>query len=963
MKIKSSLFSTIFLGALLVVVEAQAGTLDDIGFTDLKLELGSALPDGSSITVTQVEAPNPLDSVTLTGPCIPNKASAEFSLITFNDYTQGTVSCTGAVSSHATAAAQKFYGSITSALTAIGSVDLFEANDWLGAGFLNTGGAGIGTSSTRIANHSWQGDAVINGVDWNPEILRRLDYLVEVDEFIQVVAMVSSPNTVHLLSTSFNAIVVSLSKGSSYGTGALDSTYVANRTRPDIVAPESTMSSATPRVASATALLADYGHSNTALSTDPQIVSTINTNGDTIYNAERSETIKAVLMAGADRNTVGNSISIDITDYRVDLANQTSNGLDRRFGAGQVNIYNSYHILAAGEQNSTEDGGTAIANTGFDYDPTFGGLNSSNATATYSFSTNAIGGQKIKASLVWNLDVLTESTDVFYDLDLELVDVATNLVVASSASAIDNTENIWFDLLSNHDYQLKVIRGTGQAVFNWDYALAWQIVVPGVTIVETASTTVTAEDGSTDTFTLVLDSPPAGDVVINLSSSNTSEATVSPASVTFTSSNWSTLQTVTVTGVNDAVDDGDINYNINFSVSSAADVNYNGMTLPSVSASNMDDDATFSFTDQTNVALNTLITSDTVVITGLLKPTAISITGGEYSINGGAYPSAATTINNGDSVTVRTISSVTGLTSVNTILTIGDVNDTFTVTTEVDTDGDGVVDSADNCPVNANADQLDTDSDGAGNTCDADDDNDGLSDIAEITSGTNPLLANTDADGVNDNADAFPNNAAETVDAHSDTVGDNADNCPAISNTSQTNTDADAEGDACDVDDDNDGLSDTAEVTLGTDPLLVDTDSDKVNDNTDNCPITANTNQLDTDSDGAGNVCDTDDDNDGLSDTAEAALGTDPLLADTDGDLVGDNADAFPTNIAASVDADADGLPDAWNASCDATCQNNSGLTLDVAIVPPVTSSGGGSLGLMSLFIPFLITVSRRRAL
>lgn len=50
---------------------------------------------------------------------------------------------------------------------------------------------------------------------------------------------------------------------------------------------------------------------------------------------------------------------------------------------------------------------------------------------------------------------------------------------------------------------------------------------------------------------------------------------------------------------------------------------------------------------------------------------------------------------------------------------------------------------------------------------------------------------------------------------------------------------------------------------------------------------------------------------------------------DTDGDGVGNNIDAFPTNIAASVDTDADGDPDDWNAGCDATCQSGSGLALD----------------------------------
>jgi len=61
-------------------------------------------------------------------------------------------------------------------------------------------------------------------------------------------------------------------------------------------------------------------------------------------------------MAGADRVT-RNSTTADLGRYRDTEANQTANGLDRRYGAGQLNIQNSYHIITAGEQNSAEDGG------------------------------------------------------------------------------------------------------------------------------------------------------------------------------------------------------------------------------------------------------------------------------------------------------------------------------------------------------------------------------------------------------------------------------------------------------------------------------------------------------------------------------------------------------------------------------------------------------------------------------
>ena len=67
-------------------------------------------------------------------------------------------------------------------------------------------------------------------------------------------------------------------------------------------------------------------------------------------------------------------------------------------------------------------------------------------------------------------------------------------------------------------------------------------------------------------------------------------------------------------------------------------------------------------------------------------------------------------------------------------------------------------------------------------------------------------------------------------------------------------------------------------------PSQPDADLDGILDFDDNCPWNTNSSQLDTDTDGAGNVCDNDDDDDNLSDTNEVSAGTDPLNPDTDGD-------------------------------------------------------------------------------
>jgi hypothetical protein len=72
----------------------------------------------------------------------------------------------------------------------------------------------------------------------------------------------------------------------------------------------------------------------------------------------------------------------------------------------------------------------------------------------------------------------------------------------------------------------------------------------------------------------------------------------------------------------------------------------------------------------------------------------------------------------------------------------------------LDSDGDGVPNDNDNCPLVSNPDQTDTDADGAGNACDADDDNDGVADTMDncpLTS--NPDQADFDLDGIGDTCD------------------------------------------------------------------------------------------------------------------------------------------------------------------------------------------------------------------
>ncbi len=122
----------------------------------------------------------------------------------------------------------------------------------------------------------------------------------------------------------------------------------------------------------------------------------------------------------------------------------------------------------------------------------------------------------------------------------------------------------------------------------------------GYTLSGTAATVT--ESGSTATFTVVLDGQPTSDVVLTVASADTGEATVSPSTLTFTNANWNATQTVTITGVDDSVDDGDQNTKVTIAVDDDnSDNAFDGIAYQTVTATTADDD-TAAFTLSTTTA-------------------------------------------------------------------------------------------------------------------------------------------------------------------------------------------------------------------------------------------------------------------------------------------------------------------------------------------------------------------------
>jgi len=252
---------------------------------------------------------------------------------------------------------------------------------------------------------------------------------------------------------------------------------------------------------------------------------------------------------------------------------------------------------------------------------------------------------------------------------------------------------------------------------------------------------------------------------------------------------------------------------------------------------------------------------------------------------------------------------------------------------QFDSESDGVGEVCDNCPAVANSGQGDIDGDGLGDLCDADPDGDGIPstgfasvcvvvpdadgnpigstlscndncpcaynpsqwDHDSDTLGTvcdncivtsNPGQADFDGDGVGNDCDNCPEdtnadqaNGDPTPD--DDAIGDECDNCPEDPNPSQSDTDFDGAGDACDAcqndydpgssDLDGDGTPDACDPCPAD--VVPDSDNDGICSSTDNCPTTPNTDQADLDMDGIGDVCDCDEDGDGIMDKVSVAGG------------------------------------------------------------------------------------------
>lgn len=415
---------------------ARGDYLYDIGYAALLTQLeeeGKIVPDGTGVAVTQVEA-----SVS-TGSYQYLPTSSSYTGVTI---TNKSVSYSGTSSWHADMVGQKIYGDASMG-HGVTQVNVYYVNDWLGTGFLNYGTSlAPKTETAGVVNHSWVG-TTNNSYDKN--LLNRLDYSIETDDYVSVVGTnnndTGGSTSGDLLAGAYNVISVGVSDA-THVSG--NSTVNSGVRYPHLVVPTATTSEATAVVSSASTLLIQAG----------------TTMGSS--NAVKSETIKTILMAGA---TKGEFTSWSRSD---------TSPLDTTYGAGELNIQESYNILSAGEQTP---GSATVASTGWDYNTL-----SLNATTSYYIDLSASGD--ISIALNWNA-VYTGSN--YNNLSLSLAnlnlylytvngDGSLDSLVQQSVASSGNIEYIWAVDLSAGSYAIEV-EYAGNASGNrtsYNYALAWE---------------------------------------------------------------------------------------------------------------------------------------------------------------------------------------------------------------------------------------------------------------------------------------------------------------------------------------------------------------------------------------------------------------------------------------------------------------------------------------------------------
>ncbi len=213
----------------------------------------------------------------------------------------------------------------------------------------------------------------------------------------------------------------------------------------------------------------------------------------------------------------------------------------------------------------------------------------------------------------------------------------TNITALPGTTTGDNYRvRVSYDELSTLTVTLGDLTGGTIAYYALDFGVGPTFTnVVNHDLVLTGGPLTTSETGTTASFSLKLSAAPTANVTVTLTGLDTTEGSLSTTTLTFTTANWNTAQTVTVTGVDDVILDGNITYTLTATTSSS-DVNFNGQTAV-VDVTNQDNEVadTTPPTIAVSASSTTLGLSDTSTITFTLSEASTDFVQGDVTVTGG----------------------------------------------------------------------------------------------------------------------------------------------------------------------------------------------------------------------------------------------------------------------------------------------------------------------------------------
>ena len=344
------------------------------------------------------------------------------------------------------------------------------------------------------------------------------------------------------------------------------------------------------------------------LNTAPSDTVTINITGD---DTEGSLDKSSLTFTPSNWNTAQTVIVTGVDDNIVDgnqryILNLRATSTD-----------NNYNNQTATVNISNTDNDTA----GITVTPTRGSTTEAGGTSDFTFSLNSQPESEVTINFTSNNQSEGTLSRNSLTFDHNNWDTPQTLrVTGTDDRRIDGNINYTItSTISTSDSNYKNVAVENLTITNTDDDTA------GITV--TSPTDNTTEAGGTSNFTVALTAQPSNQVTVNITGLDSTEGRLSTNSLTFNRGNWNTPQTVTVTGVDDKVVDGNQTYTLNLTAS--GDSNFNNQTR-TVNITNTDNDTagiTLDTTTGTTREIGTSINFKVALGAQPENPVTINITG------------------------------------------------------------------------------------------------------------------------------------------------------------------------------------------------------------------------------------------------------------------------------------------------------------------------------------------------